>query len=184
MSSVTTGRNRVLGPQGLHELATREVVIRAWSKGEILNIDLVARGSRINPPPPLICVHHEAKLPSPFREQSRLFLGPPSMTLSLDRHRSLEQEILNSWREYTPDLCRGLSAFACHILQNGSTIEMPVGHLLLIPHYIRLRTLLEVSLEAKHTFGDNLSMLLDRFGSFIQQQLKELERLGNMLSKY
>lgn len=175
-------RDEQLTPQSLAELATRVVVIRAWKKwegGSVLRIELVALGKRIEPPPPLIHVCYEAGLPL---NEDRSFLEFPP-TISVEKLKNWTpkvQKILDSWKKQSPDLCVGLSAFACHILSSGRVAEIPVGRLYLVFHYIRLRTLLGARLEAKRNYDGDLSPLIDRFDSFIQQRIKELEQLGKM----
>ncbi|MBI1984604.1 MAG: hypothetical protein HYS60_00635 [Candidatus Wildermuthbacteria bacterium] len=165
-------------------MATRVVIIRAWKTLRVLNIDLVARGSRTDPPTPLICAHYETNLSS---VENVLFLRSRK-TLSIDTHQDAKQGTqitLDSWGQHVPDLCLNIPVFACHIafIARNST-EMPVGSLFLILHYIRLRTLMEAKLEEEGTFDfhDNLLMLLERFDSFIAQRIKELDYLGKMLS--
>ena len=174
--------NKELTPQSLVELATRVVVIRIWQKWEgkeVLRINLIARGSRTEPPCPLIRVCYTADLPS---SEDKPFLGFPATVLIEKRMDQLweARKILNTWTSSTPNLCVNLPAFACHILHNDRVAEIPVGRLYLVFHYIRLRTLLEAIL-VRQEFDENLVMLLNRFDSFIQQQIKELERLRKML---
>ncbi|MDP3990868.1 MAG: hypothetical protein Q8P63_01050 [Candidatus Nealsonbacteria bacterium] len=89
------------------------------------------------------------------------------------------QNILNSWKEYTPELCTGLSAFACRIRDSipHKVTQIPVEHLSLLINYVRLYTLLETDSGKRE-----IAFLLQRFNGFIQNRIAKWDHFGEMMS--